>query len=143
MEIITKVELPAEVREHELVDVMVAGANAKALRVAPCLVNFDDEAALAEAKLILVGAIKRWVDAGSGAFSQQSAGSFSVSTDTRHRSGFNLWPSEVDALRDLCSSGGAGGAFMVDMTSTAGTDGLETRPDLWFQWVHPTPHGAP
>ena len=103
-----------------LLQVMVAGANARAVRVAPCLAASDNPAARAEAKLILIGAVKRWVEAGSGAVAQASAGPFQLSTDTRQRTGFNLWPSEIEVLQDLCSKD-AGGAFGVDTGPTSGS----------------------
>lgn len=115
-------DLPTAVQAAELVATMIAGANAKALRVAPCLgwTGTPDtepepsENQLAEAKLILIGAVQRWAEAGSGAFQQQTAGPFSVSTDTRQRSGFNLWPSEINDLQKICKSDTTGGAFSVD-----------------------------
>lgn len=135
MAIILISDLPVAMQSHELVDVLVSGANAKASRVAPCLVSSDPAPsldALAEAKLILLGAIKRWVDAGSGAFSQMTSGPFSASTDTRQRTGFNLWPSEVTALQDICSAGAAkSGAFEVDTSPTSAVDGYWSRPDTW------------
>lgn len=115
-EIIAVDDLPEDMRSKDLVAEMVAGANAKASRVAPCLDSTDPPPTagqLAEAKLVLLGAVKRWVEAGAGAFQQQTAGPFSVSTDTRQRSGYNLWPSEIEALQDLCSTGSAD-AFSVD-----------------------------
>ena len=115
-EIIKISDLPEDLRSAELVDAMVAGANAKAVRVAPCLDSDDplpSDDQLAEAKLILLGAVKRWAEAGAGSFQQETAGPFGVITDTRQRTGFNLWPSEIDALRDLCSAG-TSGAFSVD-----------------------------
>lgn len=121
--IIETSDLPEALRAHELVETMVAGANAKASRVAPCLVaavaaadpTDEQQAQVAEAKLILIGAVKRWVEAGAGSFAQQTAGPFSVSTDTRQRAGFNLWPSEIQGLQDICSSGSVGRtAFSID-----------------------------
>lgn len=83
---------------------LVDGINAKASRVAPCLAGNPSSDLLAEARLVLIGAVKRWAESGSGAFSQQTAGPWSVSTDTRQKvSGYNLWPSEIDALRELCA----------------------------------------
>lgn len=90
---------------------LVDGANAKALRVAPCLGSTDappNLQQLAEAKLILFGAISRWVDAGTGAFQQQTAGPFTAVTDTRQRTGYNLWPSEIADLQAICKTGSAG-----------------------------------
>lgn len=111
MAIIEVTDLPTALQSAELVEVMVDAANAKASRVAPCLVATDPIPTVgqfAEAKLVLIGAVKRWVESGSGAFTQQSAGPFSVSTDTRQRSGFNLWPSEITNLQDICKTGSEG-----------------------------------
>ncbi|MGN7155439.1 hypothetical protein ACTHRK_04885 [Dietzia cercidiphylli] len=118
--ILDTADLPATVQTHELVATMVAGANARALRVAPCLAEPDKAAARTEAKLILVGAVQRWSEAGSGAIAQASAGPFQLATDTRQRTGYNLWPSEIEVLQDLCRSD-QGGAFSVDTTSTGST----------------------
>ncbi|MFE9955838.1 hypothetical protein [Micromonospora sp. NPDC005299] len=123
-QIIQVSDLPASLQSAELVDVMVAGANAKASRVAPCLASIDPAPTadqLAEAKLILIGAVKRWSEAGAGAFQQQTAGPYSVSTDTRQRSGFNLWPSEIEALQALCRTAGPAAAFAVDTAPGGGS----------------------
>ena len=79
----------------------------------------DGEASRAEAKLILIGAVQRWSEAGSGAVAQASAGPFQIATDTRQRTGFNLWPSEIEVLQDLCS-GDTTGAFSVDTVPSSG-----------------------
>lgn len=98
-------DLPESLRGHELISVLVAGANARAARVAPCLVGDDATAVgLDEARLVLTGAIKRWVETGSGAFQQQTMGPFGVTVDTRQRTGFNLWPSEIEALQAICAT---------------------------------------
>lgn len=143
-EIITVTDLPAVVQSAELVDTMVAAANAKASRVAPCLTwadEDDDHPApsadrLAEAKLVLIGMVVRWNDAGSGALASRNAGPFGETIDTRQRTGFNPWPSEIEALQEICSvagSGGTGRAFEVDtMPADAGVYGV----DYW--WVSPT-----
>lgn len=118
-------DLPTAIQAAELVDSMVAGANAKASRVAPCLVEASaaptptdaQSDALAEARLVLIGAVKRWAEAGSGALQSQSAGIFAQTVDTRQRGGFNLWPSEISGLQDICKSLSNvpnGGAFSVD-----------------------------
>ncbi|MEV1331129.1 hypothetical protein AB0J20_16305 [Micromonospora costi] len=123
-EIIQVSDLPASLQSTELVDAMVAGANAKASRVAPCLAATDPAPTadqLAEAKLILLGAVKRWAEAGAGSWQQQTAGPFSVATDTRQRSGFNLWPSEIEALQALCRSSTPAGAFSVDTAPGCGS----------------------
>ncbi|MEU7843946.1 hypothetical protein AB0B39_23635 [Micromonospora sp. NPDC049114] len=122
-EIIKVTDLPAALQQAELVDAMVAGANAKASRVAPCLASTDPAPTvdqLAEAKLILLGAVKRWAEAGSGALQQQTAGPYSVTVDTRQRVGFNLWPSEIEALQALCRDEGPRAAFSVDTAPGGG-----------------------
>jgi hypothetical protein len=123
-EIIQVSDLPTSLQSAELVDAMVAGANAKASRVAPCLASTDPPPTvdqLAEAKLVLLGAVKRWIEAGAGSFQQQTAGPFSVTTDTRQRSGFNLWPSEIEALQALCRDSDPPGAFSVDTAPGCGS----------------------
>lgn len=70
---------------------------------------------LDEARLILVGAVKRWAEASSGALSTQQAGPFAVGLDTRQRSGFNLWPSEIEALQSLCATATQASAFSLDV----------------------------
>ena len=174
-EIIIVANLPTAIQSAELVADMVAGANAKASRVAPCLLDptstawvlttayaVGDQARLAagqfieatvagtsgatvpavpadlggtvtdgtvtwkrigpttgqlaEAKLVLLGAVKRWAEAGAGAFQQQSAGPFGVTVDTRQRTGFNLWPSEINDLQALCRAASSG-AFGIDTVS--------------------------
>lgn len=122
-------DLPQSVKDAFEADELagiVAGLNAKAERVAPCLTGTDpapSEGQLAEAKLILLGTLKRWAEAGAGALTQrtQTAGPFnqSESYDTRQRTGYNLWPSEIAELQDVCSTGtDSDGAFMVDMAGT-------------------------
>lgn len=110
-------DLPENLRDIDVIDAMIAGANAAAARVAPCLASTDPPptaSQLAEAKLILLGAIKRWVDAGSGAIVQQVAGPFSQTIDNRRRSGWRLWPSEIDSLQALCRTTGQRVAFAID-----------------------------
>lgn len=140
--IIAATDLPSAIQTHELVDVMVAGANAKASRVAPCLTwdgTGTDEPAptadqLAEAKLVLIGAVKRWADAGSGALESQNAGPFGMSVDTRQRTGFNLWPSEIEGLQDICKGDDADtrSAFSFDTAPTSGLAGHSPYCDLHF-----------
>lgn len=108
-----------------LVQNLVAGANAKAERVNPMLADTTDQAALAEAKLILVGAVKRWAQAGSGSFSQQTIGPSSVSLDTRQQSvGFNLWPSEIAQLRELGQECDEDRAFSISMIRRSRTSNV-------------------
>lgn len=117
MDIITRSDLPQDVQSHELIDMFVDGANAAAQRVAPCLGSDDPEPSdsqLNEARLVLISAVRRWADSTSGAFTQQSAGPFSATIDTRPRSGYKLWPSEIKQLQEICGAGKTGKAFGVD-----------------------------
>lgn len=122
-------DLPAALRDEELAVLWVDGANSRASRIAPCLAWDGTEEGkpapsdeqLAEAKLILIGAISRWARAGSGAVTQQTAGPMSVSVDTRQRPGYNLWPSEIEQLQEICSGGRSGqSAFSINPTGGAG-----------------------
>src|SRR5699024_6055423 len=106
--ILTEGDLPTSVRNHELVATLVDGANARSLRLAPCLAEPDKTAASAESKLTLAGAVQRWAEAGAGAIQQVTAGPFGQSLDTRQRTGFNLWPSEIEVLQQLCAGDDSG-----------------------------------
>ncbi len=116
--IIVPDDLPQAVRDAlgDLLDVVVDGLNANASRVAPCLASTDPDPTpdqLAEAKLVLIGASKRFADAGSGALQSQQAGPYGMTVDTRQRTGYNLWPAEITRLQDICKSGGASVAFSI------------------------------
>ncbi|OYO07889.1 hypothetical protein CGZ94_20690 [Enemella evansiae] len=121
--ILTTEDLPAATQTHEpqTLHTWVAGANARALRLAPCLADADADT-VAEAKLILIGAVQRWSQAGAGSYSQtqQTAGPFVLDQtyDTRQRTGFTFWPSEVAQLQGLCRSQDHGKAFSVDTLPT-------------------------
>lgn len=101
--------------------VYVAGANSRAVRVAPCLGVNPTADQLAEAKLILIGAVSRWARSGEGAYSQMTAGPYSVTTDSRERGGFNFWPSEITNLQELCSSNERE-AFSIDTVPELGDE---------------------
>jgi hypothetical protein len=112
---------------------MLAGANAKASRVAPCLTWDGTDTTkpaptadqLAEARLVLIGAVRRWVEAGSGALQQETAGPFSISLDTRQKSsGYNLWPSEIEQLQAICANGTTNSSGAFSILPTAGTNTL-------------------
>lgn len=115
----------------EALRVTVAGTSGTTAPTAPALdVTVDDGSVtwvrigptadvLAEAKLILIGAIKRWTEAGSGAVSTKTVmtGPYmnTETLDTKQRTGYNLWPSEIAQLQELCKTGGTAAAFSVDM----------------------------
>ena len=134
--IISAHDLPAVIQQHELVDALVEGVNAKASRVAPCLADSPTDEQVAEARLVLIGAVKRWTEAGSGALQSQTAGPFSQTLDTRQRTGFNLWPSEIEALQSICATGGESKAFSLDAAPPLGY----SESSLW--WGYETPDGT-
>lgn len=125
MPIIQKSDLPIDVQSNDQVDIWVKGANAQAVRVAPCLSDTADPSATEgqfdEALMVLVGAVMRWSEAGTGVVQQQMAGPFSVLKDTsRPRSGFRLWPTEIQQLQDICGGSGSA-AFSIDTVPSDGT----------------------
>lgn len=101
---------------------MIRRAEAQARLVAPCLrtpedLSEDDREAVTS---ILCDAILRWNDAGSGAVSQQTAGPFSQTMDTRQTRRSLFWPSEIDLLQKICSGDSNDGAFSIDTLGGAG-----------------------
>lgn len=97
---------------------MIDDAMALATQIAPCIVE-DGFAHRAAAKAIIRGAVLRWNDAGTGAVSQQTAGPFSQTVDTRQQRRQMFWPSEIVQLQKLCADAASGGAFSVDMAAGA------------------------
>lgn len=98
---------------------MIADATALAVMVAPCLENPTPEQGAA-AKAVLRRAILRWHETGvAGTVTQQSAGAFSQTTTVTPRGGL-LWPSEINALQDICKagSGTSGRAFTIHPAAT-------------------------
>jgi hypothetical protein len=41
--------------------------------------------------------------------------------DTRQRSGFNIWPTEIKALQDICSAGQTASSGAFSITPSGGT----------------------
>lgn len=81
-------------------DAMIAGAVARASLVAPCILTADFIDPYAEAaKSVLVGAIIRWNDAGTGLITNETIGPFSTS---RASSKELFWPSELNELQTIC-----------------------------------------
>lgn len=109
---------------------MIADAEAMAILAAPCLPDLTEApegespadtarrlAKLAAVKAILRGAILRWEDAGSGALQtkQEQTGPFGVQTTVAPQVRKAMfWPSEIEQLQGICSSGEKGKAFTLD-----------------------------
>lgn len=83
---------------------MIDDATALAVLAAPCIddIGFVN---LAAVKAILRGAILRWNDAGSGVLLSETAGPFGQTLDTRVPRKSLFWPSEIEQLQSLCSTG--------------------------------------
>lgn len=103
---------------------MIADAEALAVAAAPCLADPENLTAEQRAAVVAVlrSAILRWEDSGSGAYTQQTAGPFSVSTDNRQTRRSLFWPAEIEQLQDICTAvnGGTSGAFAIDAGPTTG-----------------------
>lgn len=100
---------------------MVAGANAAAHRVAPCLKDEPTPDQIAEAKLTLLSAVTRWITDGPGmSGSSEAAGpmSRSVTPPPQRASGYRLWPSEIGDLQAICKSGA--GLTSIELVSSQG-----------------------
>lgn len=98
---------------------MVDDVLALSARVAPCLATTEDAGVIAAAKAILRGVVLRWHETGVSSYAAQTQGppGYPVSP-TRERRNL-LWPSEIDALQELC--GGSGTASVYTL-SLAGPD---------------------
>jgi hypothetical protein len=105
--------------DEDEAEAMVADAIALATLAAPCLVG-DDLTALqmAQAKAVLRSAVIRWHESGSGNTTQQAVGPFQQTVTPLARKSL-FWPSEIDALRNVCKSTTSGGAFSVDTAARA------------------------
>ena len=101
-------------------DAMIEAATAQAVIAAPCLDSELDEAQRAATKAILVAAIVRWDEAGTGAKTtvSETAGPFarSETLDTTGARRGLFWPSEIKALQAICKRSAR--PFSVDMGGT-------------------------
>jgi hypothetical protein len=111
---------------------MIEDAEAMAILAAPCLAALPivpvpetaealalRTAKIAGTKAILRGAILRWNEAGTGALSAESAGPWGQTLDTRVPRKAMFWPSEIEQLQSICSTGDVGKAFTVDTVSAS------------------------
>jgi hypothetical protein len=121
-------------------EAMVADAIALATLAAPCLGDVLTALQESQAKAVLRSAVLRWHESGSGATSQNVAGPFQQTVTPLARKSL-FWPSEIDALRNICKSATSGGAFSVDTAATA----MRTHSVLWgsyYPWDVPPADGS-
>lgn len=106
---------------------MVDDVLALAARVAPCLSTATDDGVIAAARAILRGAVLRWNEAGTASYQAQHASPPGYPVDPLRERRNLLWPSEIEALSELCGTPDAGGAFSVD---TAGPTARAGHADI-------------
>lgn len=130
---------------------MIDDTLARAKRLAPCLAGEVTDDVAAAARAILRRIILRWHDSGSGAIQQTSftTGPYTEqqTIDTRTREKAMFWPTEIKELQDLCRevTHEKGQAFSINMGASGSrlgyvtVDGvlvdLDTRPDLWLEYL--------
>lgn len=108
-------------------------AEAMALLAAPCLSETLTEAQEGQVRAVLRQALVRWKEAGSGAVTQQTAGPFGVTLDTRTERRGLFWPSELEQLRAICAGAGPV-AFEIDTTPSHAATAYAAQPDTWRPW---------
>ena len=110
------------------VDALLAGTLARAKRIAPCLFSEDPTPpsadALAEAKDIIVQAVVRNIEAGTGEVTTLIAGPMQQTVDTTKRRTVRLRPDEIRELQNLCGIK-RGGAFTIALGYDATDFGTE------------------
>lgn len=106
-----------EKKAHAMIESTIDMASAP--WIAPCIVD-ENFKYPKQAKVILVGAILRWNDVGTGAITQMSAGPFQQTTDNRTERKRMFWPSEITDLQRLCGVARTGRAFSIDTTPSRG-----------------------
>lgn len=100
-------------------EAMIKGAEAMAALAAPCIREeafSTDPDRVEQLKTIIIGAILRWEESGTGAKIVQTAGPFQTTLDNTQRRGM-YWPSEITQLRDICAqykNAGKQTAFSID-----------------------------
>ena len=101
--------------ETARVEAMIRVVSARATALAPCIAGPLTPAQTETVRAILLDAVVRWGEAGSGAVRTQTAGPFSQTVDTtQDRRGVFL-ASEFADLRGICDeiAGGGGEAFSI------------------------------
>lgn len=100
-------------------EAMIEHALAQAMSpaVAPCLRTTADPVVISAARSILVGAVLRWHEFGTGSYLSSTAGPPGVATDPRRERDSLLSWREIKNLQALCKSAGGGRrVFSIDLT---------------------------
>lgn len=110
---------------------MIKNAEAMAALAAPCIKDpafaVDGEDRLDQVRAIIVGAILRWEESGTGAKIAQSAGPFQTTLDTTNQRRSMFWPSEISDLRAVCAqftNKGRQKAFTIDTAPGVPAQGI-------------------
>lgn len=137
-------DLAAKVSEDQLT-AMLAGLNARAVRVAPCLGGTGDTAPtddqLAEAKLVLMSAITRWLTDGTSAVAGTVVqGPYTKTTQPQQPmrvSGYRLWPSEIADLQAICQKGVGIGTIGTYRGDFCNNRPITSDPftNEWNEWI--------
>lgn len=112
--------VPADLTPFATIDLakaeaMIERALALAAWHAPCIASDDFQYAGA-AKAIILDAIQRWHDSGSGAVSSQVAGVFQQTLDTRVPRWGVFTDRDIAQLQEMCKGTSSPRAFEVDLT---------------------------
>lgn len=92
---------------------MITHALARATLKAPCIAT-EEFKHTAAAKAVIVEAILRWNDAGTGAVTQDVVGPFQQTVDTTVRRRGLFTPSELEELEEMCRDNAKGKAWSYD-----------------------------
>lgn len=117
----------------DLVEDLIRGTLARAATFAPCILTSGFTGVKADAaRDILIGAIVRSIEGGSGAITTLTAGPHSKTVDTTKPRRARFTTAEQAELRALCGLT-PGGAFTISTAEGEGTRPLNPNPSEYFQ----------
>lgn len=118
---------------EDLVEDLIRGTLARAAIFAPCILTAGFTGASADAaRDIIVGAIVRSIEAGSGAVTTMTAGPHSKTVDTTKPRTSRFTAAEKAELRSLCGLT-PGGAFTIATAADEGVRVRRSNPEDYFQ----------
>lgn len=100
--------------DSDTVQDYIDDAWANALRVAPCILEMDDENKEKQITAILRSIILRWHESGTGGVSAKVAGPYQMQLNAQPKRGYLLQPSEIVDLTSFCKKQGR--PFSIDTT---------------------------